>query len=145
MLLEAIDSTRHASGLWIELLRPYFFWVFASTHRSLSSSFAYARRKFLDLDEGTQKSIFVTTVLALAVLATERLVERSKVVSVLKGKYDKQVVKARLAWRKASKRIGRSSRVLADLLPHLVLIALFGFYLALTPPQARRSLSGDPC
>lgn len=140
LLLEAIDATRHASGLWIKLLRPYLSWLFRSARASLSSGFTYTKRKFFELDEDTQKSILASFVVLLGLLAVKRLVERSRLFPYLRKKYDLHVARLRLAWLRVNKRIGKTSKVLADLLPHLVLVAIFGLYLGVVPSHVRNTL-----
>ncbi|QDZ19974.1 hypothetical protein HOP50_03g24920 [Chloropicon primus] len=142
LLLEAIDATRHAARLWAQLVGPYLTWVYRVARRSLTQGFLYSRKKFKDLDEDTQRSIFASIVVVVGLLVAKRLIERSKVFAKLRKAYDQQAAKARLAWRKFSKRIEKTSKVLADLLPHLVLVSLFGLYLGLMPHSVRNTLEG---
>ena len=60
----------------------------------------------------------------------------------MRRRYDRQAARARLAWRRVNKRIGRTSKILADLLPHLILASLFALYLVAMPRPARNTLEG---
>lgn len=140
LLLEAIDATRHASRLWIKLLKPYFSWVFRRSYHGITTSFEYTKRKFLELDEETQKSILLSLAVLVGLGAIKRLIQRSKVFPILQRKCESCKARARLAWLKVKNRVGQTSKLLADLLPHLLLVAAFGLYLSFMPSSARSTL-----
>lgn len=142
LLLEAVDATRHAAGLWAKLAGPYLRGLYRSSHRWASTALAYATRRFRELDEDTQKSIFASVAILALLIASKRLLERAGVFEKVRRRYDRQAARARLAWRRVNKRIGRTSKILADLLPHLILASLFALYLVAMPRPARNTLEG---
>ena len=143
LLLEAFDATRHASRLWVRLLKPYFSWIFRSAYRSVHSSFDYAKQKFLELDEETQKTISLSLAALLGLFALKRLVERSKIYLTLRRKYNHYMNRVRIEWQQFNQRIGKTSTLLAKLLPHLLLLVLYCVYLFLMPHSIRGTLESS--